>query len=167
MRFGRPACLSMVFAAALAGAASAYAACPMELAVYENTETEASIDFQPTGTSATVTNSFKMSFPEGVVLDGMVIWTDGVRRARGMLMNECPEGDVTGEEIAACTVWAGIVYTVDEKGTIGLLPAEGTDAPKSLIMADLGPYMRMSALYEEGGIKQLPWDVFELRGCQE
>ncbi|MDI6028849.1 hypothetical protein QBK99_21990 [Corticibacterium sp. UT-5YL-CI-8] len=167
MRLGRPACLSMVLATQFAGAVSAYAACPIELAVYKNVETEAGIDFQPTGTSATVTNSFKMSFPEGVVLDGMVIWTDGVRRARGMLMNDCPEGDVTGEEIAACTVWEGIVYAADEKGRIGLLPAEGTEAPKTLIMADLGPYMRMSVLYEEDGIKQVPWDVFELSGCQE
>jgi NAD(P)-dependent dehydrogenase (short-subunit alcohol dehydrogenase family) len=30
-----------------------------------------------------------------------------------MVMHNCPEGDVTGEEIAACTVWEGVIYTLD------------------------------------------------------
>ena len=40
-------------------------------------------------------------------------------------MYKCPKGDVTGAELAVCTVWQGVIYTSDDKGNIELLPAEG------------------------------------------
>ena len=88
---------------------------------------------------ATVTNSFKMLIENGIVLDGFVHWTEGVSRAYGTLQFNCPTGDVTGDEYAACTVWQGVIYASDEQGGIDLLPAEGKPAPKQLIFADLGP----------------------------
>ena len=119
-------------AAVLATAFPALAACPIELAVYGDLENTAGIDFRPTMDSATVTNSFRMVLDNGVVLDGIVQWSDGVARPNGMLMHKCPEGDVTGEELAACTVWQGVIYTSDDKGNIELLPAEGKTAPQKL-----------------------------------
>ena len=82
-------------------------------------------------------------------------------------MYKCPEGDVTGEELAACTVWQGVIYTSDEQGAIALLPAQGSDAPPTLIFPDLGPSLRLSAAYGESGFSKIPWDVFALKGCQE
>ena len=145
----------------------AHAACPLELAVYGDAESEAGIDFRPTMESATVTNSFKMVLDKGVVLDGIVMWTDGVARPHGSLMYKCPTGDVTGDELAACTVWEGVVYSADDKGNIALLPAQGVDAPKSLIFPDLGASLQMSSAYGPGGFSKVPWDVFVLKGCQE
>ncbi|TIX04978.1 MAG: hypothetical protein E5V44_14205, partial [Mesorhizobium sp.] len=58
--------------AVLAAGHEAHAACPLELAVYGDAESEAGIDFRPTMDSATVTNSFKMLLDKGVVLDGIV-----------------------------------------------------------------------------------------------
>ena len=66
-----------------------------------------------------------MLLDNDVVLDGIVQWSDGVARPNGMLMHKCPEGDVTGAELAVCTVWQGVIYTSDDKGNIELLPAEG------------------------------------------
>lgn len=146
---------------------NAHAACPLALAVYGDGESEASIDFRPTMDSATVTNSFKMVLDKGVVLDGLVMWTNGVSRPHGSLMYKCPTGDVTGEELAACTVWEGVVYSADDKGNIALLPAEKVDAPRSLIFPDLGASLQMSAAYGENGFSKVPWDVFLLKGCQE
>ncbi|MGX5848341.1 hypothetical protein ACWGTO_14820 [Mesorhizobium sp. PL10] len=148
-------------------AANAHAACPLALAVYGDAESDAGIDFQPTTDAAAVTNSFKMVLDKGVVLDGIVMWTDGVSRPHGSLMYKCPTGDVTGDELAACTVWQGVVYSADDKGNIELLAAEGTDAPQSLIFPDLGPSLQMSTAFGAKGFSKLPWDVFLLKGCQE
>jgi hypothetical protein len=146
---------------------SAFAACPLELAVYGDAESAAEIDFRPTTDSATVTNSFKMVLDKGVVLDGIVMWTEGVARPHGSLMYKCPAGDVTGDELAACTVWEGVIYTADDQGNIALLPGEGKDAPKTLILPDLGASLQMSAAYGPNGFSKVPWDVFALKGCQE
>jgi hypothetical protein len=144
------------------------AACPIELAVYGDREQAAEIDFSPTKDSATITNSFRIVLDNDTVLDGIVQWSEnGGRRAHGALMYKCPEGDVTGDELAACTVWEGVVYTSDGKGNIGLLPAEGVEAPKKLIFPDLGPSLGLSAAYGANGFSKVPWDVFEMKGCQE
>jgi hypothetical protein len=147
--------------------AAAFAACPSELAVYGDLEGAAEIDFTPTGGSATVTNTFRMILDNDVVLNGIVMWNEDVRRPNGSLMYKCPEGDVTGGELAACTLWSGVIYTSDEKGTIGLLPAEGVDAPKTLILPDLGPSLRHSLAYGGKGFSKVPSDVFVMKGCQE
>lgn len=145
----------------------AYAACPMELAVYGDRDKAASIDFTPRGEAAAVTNRFRMLLDNDVVLDGIVMWSDGVARPNGVLMYKCPEGDVTGEELDACTVWRGVVYAGDKSGNIDLLPAERSDAPETLIFPDLAYSLRYSSAYGEKGFSRLPWDIFALQGCQE
>ena len=147
--------------------APALAACPVELAVYDDLEVAASVEFQPVGEQAAVTNKFRMLLDNSVVLDGIVMWSEGVARPNGMLMYKCPEGDVTGEELAACTVWQGVIYTSDEFGNIDLLPGEGAAAPQKLVFADLGHALRNSSVYGANGFSKVPWDVFALKGCQE
>src|SRR5438128_2739617 len=137
--------------------ATAQVACPIQLAVYGEAKSGAEIDFTPTGTSATITNTFRMNLDNNVVLDGIAMWTEGsAGRPHGSLMYKCPTGDVSGEELAACTVWEGVIYSADEKGNIGLLPAEGADAPKSLIFPDIGPSLEMSAAYGPAGFSKVP-----------
>lgn len=142
------------------------AACPVELSVYGEREGVAEINFTPTTNKAVVTNTFRMLLDD-VVLDGIVMWTTGVERPNGMLMYKCPKGDVTGAELAICTVWQGVIYTSDDKGNIDLLPAEGADAPAKLIFPDLGHSLEMSSAFDPDGLSKLPWDVFALKGCQE
>ncbi|RWE15074.1 MAG: hypothetical protein EOS61_10940, partial [Mesorhizobium sp.] len=99
---------------------AAQAACPIQLAVYGEAKSGAEIDFTPTGTSATITNTFRMILDNNTVLDGIAMWTEGnAGRPHGSLMYKCPTGDVTGEELAACTVWEGVIYSADEKGSVG------------------------------------------------
>jgi hypothetical protein len=149
-------------------AVTAHAACPIQLAVYGEAQSGAEIDFTPTGASATITNTFRMILDNNTVLDGIAMWTEGsAARPHGSLMYKCPTGDVTGEELAACTIWEGVIYSVDDKCTVGLLPAERLDAPKSLVFPDLGPSLEMSAAYGPGGFSKVPLDVFTLKGCQE
>lgn len=158
----------LVLGGLLAGVAtSVQAACPLELSVFGDRDGVASVEFVPTGESAAVTNTFRMVLGKGLVLDGIVMWSADVSRPNGVLMHECPEGDVTGQEIAACTAWEGVIYTADASGTVGLLPTEGTDAPQTMIFPDLGPALKQSSAFGEKGFTKLPFDVFALKGCQE
>ncbi len=157
----------LAFGVGLAATGQASAACPLELATYADIEGVAEIDFVPTRDAATVSNTFRMLLDNNVVLDGVVMWSEGVARPNGMLMHKCPEGDVTGEELAACTVWQGVIYTADASGNIALLPAEKAVAPDQLVLPDLGPSLRLSAAHGGDGFSKVPWDVFTLKGCQE
>ncbi|WP_054310419.1 hypothetical protein [Mesorhizobium sp. 1M-11] len=150
---------------ALLGASPALAACPIELAVYGEREQVAEIDFRPSMGSATTTNSFKMVLGNNIVLDGVVLWSSDAARPHGTLMHQCPEGDVTGEELAACTVWEGVIYTADTTGAVDLLPNEHKDAPSALIFPDLAGHLSRSAIHDK--LPKLPWDVFAMKGCQE
>jgi hypothetical protein len=151
----------------LVAASTAHAACPMALAVYGERGELAGIDFRPNGDAAAVTNTFKMWVGDGVLLDGIVMWTDEPARSVGMLMHKCPEGDVTGEELAACTLWQGVVYTADGQGNVGLVPKHDEAAPERLIFPGLGPALRQSPIFGANGFTKEPWDVLHLKGCQE
>ncbi|QPC88520.1 hypothetical protein GA830_04220 [Mesorhizobium sp. NBSH29] len=143
------------------------AACNMELAVYADRDGGAEINFTPTLESATTTNTFRMLLEKDVVLDGVVLWSDEIARPNGILMHKCPEGDVTGEELAACTIWQGVIYTANAKGTVALLPREGEPAAEQLVFPDLAYALRTSPVFGLNGLSKLPFDVFALSGCQE
>jgi hypothetical protein len=147
--------------------APAFSACPMELAVYGERDGVAEINFTPTLNRAVVTNTFRVLLEDDVVLDGIVMWTEAVPRPNGMLMYKCPQGDVTGAELAICTVWQGVIYSSDDKGNIDLLPAEGADASAKLIFPNLAHSLQRSAAFGAEVFTKLPWDVFALKGCQE
>jgi hypothetical protein len=165
---GRGTAIQAIFLAALLAAASpALAACPIELATYADTRGVAELEFTPGKGGATVSNSFRLLLGKDVVLDGIVQWTRGFERPYGWLSRGCPEGDVTGADLEACTLWAGVIYTSDETGSIGLLPAQGEDAPKTLILADLGPSLNVAKVVGSAAGVPVPDDVFALMGCQE
>lgn len=147
-------------------ASPAVAACPVELATYAGQGGTMGIEFRPTSASVTVTNSFRFLAGERA-LDGIVMWTAGAARSWGIVMDGCPEGDLTGAEISECTLWEGVVYAIDADGKVGLLPAEGHPAPQTLILADLGPWLSQSEAWRAAGSLAEPWDVFTLSGCQE
>lgn len=147
---------------------NAFAACPQELAVYSERDAQASLEFTPVVEGAATKHTFKVKFPEnGVVLDGIVMWTEEVARPYGIVMHDCPEGDVTGAELDACTVWQGVIYAVNEFGAVSLLPGQGAAAAIRLLLPDFGSAVRQSSAYGPQGVSTPPWDVFELSGCQE
>lgn len=151
----------------LLSALPALAACPIELSTYADRDGVAEIAFRPVDAQAAVTNRFRMAMRGGPLFEGVVMWTDEPARPSGLLMYDCPEGDVTGAELAACTIWQGVVYAVGDDGEIGLLPGEGEPAPGRLLLADLGYQMRWAPGFETAGLYTAPWDVFTLSGCQE
>ncbi len=155
-------------AAAFAVAAGpALAACPVELSVYEDARGVAELNFTPTSGGEEMSNAFRLLLDNNVVLNGVAQWQGRESRPTATLFYKCPDGEPTAEELAACTMWQGIIYAVDEKGAVGLLPQQGQPAPHRLILPALGPSLRLSTAYGADGFSETPWDVFFLKGCQE
>lgn len=153
--------------AALLPAQAALAACPAELAVYRDAADAAGIDFRPAGEGAAITNAFRLPLRNGPVLDGVVMWTEPPSQSWGVVTLDCPEGDVTGEELRQCTVWEGPVYAVREDGAAGYLPREGEPAATHLILAGLSHQILRAPALAERQPDPLPGDIFQLSGCQE
>ena len=148
-----------------AASASSAGECRQDRAIYADRDGGYELAFAPVGSSAAATSHhFKLTvLSSGVVLDGIVMPGDP-ERSNGMVMHNCPEGDATGEEIAACTVWEGVIYALDG-GDAALLPDEGGKAAETLLLAGFGASLRYSALWDEGKAKVVPWDTFKRRGC--
>jgi len=146
----------------------ALAACPQELAIYSESGGTASVEFTPNrGEAIAVSNKFRLLPGKDIVLDGIVMWSEDVPRPNGRLMHACPEGDVTGAEIEACTVWQGVIYAIGGDGRVDLLPAEGKDAAEQLLFPDIAWALKNAVSLAESGLPALGSDTFTLSGCQE
>jgi hypothetical protein len=155
----------MVLLATLALPNAALAAdCLMEKATYREAETGVELVFTAaSGENTPVSHGFNTEIGK-FKLNGHVMFDPEIDRPVGMLMNNCPEGDVTGADLAACTVWKGIVYGIDvATGHVDLLPPEGANAPDALLLPGFGPAVLSSVVGK--GIEGGPWDVFEFKGC--
>ncbi len=168
-RTSRSQVTAATIAASVLWATAGYAACPQELAIYSEREKSASIEFRSAPAGAAVhTMEFRTVFSQNdVVLDGVVLWTQGTPRPVGLAMHQCPEGDVTGEELAACTIWQGVLYAIGSEGEVALLPGVGENAAEQILLPDFGPAVRESRIFGADGVSIVPWDVFHLSGCQE
>lgn len=156
---------ALVLAGLLAATAASAAECRQEHAIYADRDGGYELTFEPVGSDAAVTtHHFKLKvLASDTVLDGILMPGDPAR-SNGMVMHNCPEGDSTGEEIAACTVWEGVIYALDG-GDAALLPEEGRPAAETLLLSGFGSSLRYSKLWDEGKASAVPWDVFKRKGC--
>jgi hypothetical protein len=154
-------------------ASSASANCVQELATYKDAAANGELAFIPKkdGEVDTMLSRFTITFPENnVVLDGIITEAgEPFFRPLGMIMHKCPEGDATGDEIAACTVWQGIVYGLDKVGNVFYLPStsEGQGAADTLLFPDLGAAVQMSTAFGAGRLTTAPKDDFKQSACLE
>ncbi|MCM2402371.1 hypothetical protein NBH20_14470 [Rhizobium sp. S153] len=139
--------------------------CRVEHAVYAEGETGLELRFRPgSGENTPVSHKFEVrAVKAGLTLDGHVMYDEEIARPVGMAMNNCPEGDVTGADLNACIVWQGIVYAVDGQGKVDLLPPEGAEAPKTLLLPGFGAAFKMSAVGDK--LEAMPWDGFSFKEC--
>jgi hypothetical protein len=153
--------LLLAFATPIAADA---ADCLIEKATYRETETGLELILRAaSGENTPVTHGFTTTIGKKK-LEGHVLYDPEIERPVGMLMNNCPEGDVTGADLAACTVWKGIVYGIDQAtGHVDLLPPEGAGAPDALLLPGFGPAVLSSSVGK--GMESGPWDVFEFKEC--
>ncbi len=156
----------LVLAGFLAATAAPAAECRQDRAIYMDRDGGYELAFQPVGSNAAATSHhFRLTvLTSGVVLDGVVMPGEPAR-SNGIAMYNCPEGDVTGEEIVACTVWEGVIYMLGGAGDAALLPEEGAAAAETLLLSGFGPSVRYSKLWDEGKASVAPWDIFRRKGC--
>ena len=160
-----------VFSAMIGDQASAN--CFQELATYKDAAANSELAFTPRkdGEVDSMLARFTITFPENnVKLDGVVMEAgEPFFRPLGMIMHNCPEGDATGDEIAACTVWQGIVYGLDGVGNVDYLASthEGKEAAKTLLFPDLGAAVQMSTAFGAGKLTASPKDDFKQSACLE
>jgi hypothetical protein len=81
-----------------------------------------------------------------------------------MMFFNCPEGDVTGDDLKACTVWQGVIYGL-VAGHIDLLPSAEAKAADEILLPDFGPSIRNSKIWGIGKATVTPGDVLALKGC--
>lgn len=156
-----------IVAFSLLGVRSLVAAeCPIEKAIYVEPEARAELRFARTdGENSPLSHRFALILG-GEHFNGHVMYDPEIERPVAMVLNNCPEGDVTGADIAACTVWRGIIYAGDgRKGGIGPLPSEGEAAAPAIVLPGFGPAWVASSVGKS--TDTTPWDVFSLEGCDQ
>ncbi|MDK1377183.1 MULTISPECIES: hypothetical protein [unclassified Sinorhizobium] len=141
--------------------------CSQAHAIYADPAGTYELRFEPVGSESAVTsNHFKVKIGKTrLSLDGVVMQSGEPLRANGIVMHDCPTGDVTGAELEACTVWQGAIYTVDKAGRIGQLQAEDAPAAEQILLPGFGPSLRTSSAWGDGKASADSSDVFELKGC--
>jgi hypothetical protein len=142
------------------------ATCPQEKAIYRDRDNAYELAFSPVKSDAEAnTHRFSLKvLGTALSLDGYVMGSTPVNRSNGVLFFHCPEGDVTGKDIADCTIWTGVVYD-QSAGRIDLLPAQGKAAADQVLLPDLGPAIQQSKVWGEGRARVAPWDVLDFKEC--
>ncbi|WP_455874033.1 hypothetical protein [Rhizobium yanglingense] len=155
-----------LFLCAMTGAALS-AECKQSDAVYADRDGAYELRFSPLGSeAAAASNQFKINvLKTSIVLDGFVMPSEDPDRAIGIVMFNCPDGDVTGADLDACTIWQGPVYSVRAAGELDNLQPEAERAADRIVLPGLGPAIRESSIWGEGKATVAPWDVLTFKEC--
>ena len=159
--------VALLAGAALLAPTLGHAACVQQKAFYSDRDSAYELSFEPVDSDASSSSHrIKVKINNSdLVLDGYVMPSEPVNRSNGILFNHCPDGDVTGDDLAACTVWEGMVYS-STAGKIDLLPPQGADAAPEILLAGFGASIVDSSAWGPKKANVAPWDVFSLKGCK-
>lgn len=137
--------------------------CPQALAVYASQDETVSVEF-----SGAADLSFAMLIKgAGRPFEGFVYPGEEEGMADGVVLDNCPDGDATGDEIAACTVWQGAMRSIDQDGTEDAFALSSGVAAPGLVFAGLGDSIkkRMPELMDDPSAGQT--ETLTLSGCLE
>jgi len=154
---------------AIATPASCLAAeCVQEKAIYADRDGAYELRFEAADPEERASSSYRFVVDvkkTAMKLDGFVMGSEPVDRTNGILFNNCPDGDTTGDEIQKCSVWEGVVYSA-ASGKIDLLPKTGSPAAPEILLPGFALSLVDSTAWGTGKATVVPWDVFSLKGCQ-
>jgi len=154
------------FALLLAGPALAGEECLQADAFYADLHSNAVIAFSQTYVEAPgVANSFDMLVGE-TALQGIVMWSGGVQRPQAVLLDDCPE-EATRDQLDACTLWQGTIYSVGSNGEVGFLPGANDIAADRLMFPNLPWQLSYSETFAATKPENLPFELFERTGCAQ
>lgn len=145
------------------------AECSQGKAIYGDRDGAYELRFSPiTSEAVASSHQFKLSaLNTPVVMDGYVMSSDDPERTMGMVLFNCPDGDVTGDDLDACTVWQGFVYRSSVDGGLDNLQSGDSPAAEKIVFPGLGPAIRQSSAWGDGKVKVAPWDVLDFKGCTQ
>ena len=120
------AALSGLALVVMCGSSAAAGDCPIELAIYREDELSSELRFFA-GASENSPVTHKFTLVAGKTeADGQIYYDPEIERPVSVIMKNCPEGDVTGADLAACTAWKGIIHGINKATAhVDLLPPEG------------------------------------------
>ncbi|MGH6763364.1 MAG: hypothetical protein ACRECW_17460 [Phyllobacterium sp.] len=164
--------LSLLLALTLQGSLAAWAKpeCRQDRAVYADPDGVISLSFKAKqeDVPSVTSNEFTIALKEPAVsMDGVVMWNEGVSRPNGIVMYQCPGGDVTGADLEACTVWQGVIYSLEDGSNAGLLPTAGEPAAEALLFPDFAAYASAFDFKTDEPLKSVPFEVFRFKDCVE
>jgi hypothetical protein len=140
-------------------------ACPQELSIYEDAS-GASITFTPPHENMASEHEFTLRLG-ATELQGIVMWSKEPDRPNGIVMDQCPDGDVTGEELEKCTVWQGVIYGLTKEATAPFIGKRGTPHAEALLLPDFSRYATEHTYKTPLAGPVKVDDVFKMKGCQE
>ena len=159
--------IALLFFLAAATAARGAERCAIENAVFAEIDAGTELAFRPVQSESAVVNHLFAIAAGKITLEGHVMYDPDVERPAAMIMNDCPEGDVTGDDLRACTVWAGTPYALlRATGQIDIIGPEGSDAPDAVLLPSFGPALRRAPAWEKSGLGDIPWDLYEFKECK-
>lgn len=137
--------------------------CPQSLAGYGTANQEIMLEF-----AGSADGAFRVLLGNGgAVLQGFVYPGEEDDANLAVVLSDCPEGDATGEELAACTVWQGPIVALAENGDMAPLPASDQPAAGTLLLDGFAEALTASPLYSEAGLSVRNFDTLTLLACQE
>jgi hypothetical protein len=158
---------ALLLAATLCGQPLMAAECKQANAVYADRDGAYELRFTPIASAAAAaSNRFTVKvLKTPLTLDGYVMPSEDPARSLAMVMFKCPDGDATGADLEACTIWQGMVYGIDAKGTLDNLQPEAGQAADKILFPGIGPAIRASSIWGKGKASVAPWDVLDFKEC--
>jgi hypothetical protein len=144
--------------------------CSVEQATYAERQNGYELRFRPGkpwemgGSTESV---FELVSPKGETAWGYIASNMGTSRPAGSLFLGCgrpgpDDGAMSEEQINACRIWTNVVYALGE-GSAEMMPSANEDAPRAILLSDLGRKVRYSDMVMNPGDE--PWDVFDFKTC--
>lgn len=158
--------MSLLAAFSLIAASASAAECQQGSARYVDPESGLLLSFSSFGENIQVMHQFMVGLEMAKTqLDGFVVVEGEPLRPIAIVVNQCPDGDVTGEELATCTVWKGVPYGRFSDGNIGLLPLADEEAVTQILLPDFTRSIMSSSVWEEIETINEPFEVFDFKDC--
>jgi hypothetical protein len=151
--------------AAMLASPAAHAACPQELSIYEDTNGN-SLTFTPPQATQAAEHEFTLRIGTAA-LQGVVMMTKEPERPEAIIMDSCPEGDVTGAELDQCTVWQGVVYGLTKEAKAPFLGKRGTPNADAILLPDVSRLVLDHTFKVALAGPAKVDDVFVMKACQE
>lgn len=138
--------------------------CLQEKALYRGPDGYV-LGFVPVGSeAAAVSHRFEMT-KDAVTFTGFVMESSAPLRSIARLEKDCPEGDATGADLAACTAHEGYVYAVSATGEASNMPTPTAPAAAHLLISGLGPSLAAAPVAVALKLTPPSGDFFTLQGC--